>query len=80
MRLGGCRRHRTLLVGSIRPAAADQIVRTALYNLSADLLKSANPDRRGALLAGTNANDFREQRREIPLEIEQRSLDPMKPP
>jgi hypothetical protein len=49
-----------LLVGSIRPAAADQIVRTALYNLSADLLKSANPDRRGALLAGTNANDFRE--------------------
>jgi hypothetical protein len=69
-----------MLVGSSRPAAADQVVRTASHNLSAGLLKSGNPDRRGALLPGMNSNDFREQRREIPLEIEQRSLDPMKPP
>jgi len=55
-------------------------VLTASHNLSAGLLKSGNPDRRGALLPGTNSNDFREQRREIPLEIEQQSLDPMKPP
>ena len=57
-----------------------EVVLTASHNLSAGLLKSGNPDRRGALLPGTNSNDFREQRREIPLEIEQRSLDPMKPP
>jgi len=48
--------------------------------LSAGLLKSGNPDTRGALLPGTNSNDFCEQRREIPLEIEQQILDPMKPP
>jgi hypothetical protein len=62
-----------------RPAA-DEVVLTASHNLSAGLLKSGNPDRRRALFPGTNSNDFREQRREIPLEIEQRSLDPMKPP
>jgi hypothetical protein len=69
-----------MLVGSSRPPAADEVVLTASHNLLAGLLKSGNPDRRGALLPGMNSNDFREQRREIPLEIEQRSLDPMKPP
>src|SRR6516162_8667534 len=51
----------------IRRAAADQVVRRASHNLSAALLKSGNPDRRGALLLGTNSNDFREQHREIRL-------------
>jgi len=69
-----------MLLGSSRPAAADQVLRSASHNLSAGFLKSGNPSGRGALLPGTNSNDFREQRREIPLEIEQRSLDPMKPP
>ena len=69
-----------MLLGSRRPAAADQVVRSASHNLSAGFLKSGNPKGRGALLPGTNSNDFRGQRREIPLEIEQQSLDPMKPP
>jgi len=51
----------------IRRAAADQVVRRASHNLSAALLKSGNSDRRGALLLGTNSNDFREQHREIRL-------------
>jgi hypothetical protein len=31
-------------------------------------------------LPGANSNDFRERRRENPLEIEERRLDPMKTP
>jgi hypothetical protein len=45
------RRHSTMPVGSSRPAAADQVGRNASHSFSAGLLKSGNPDRRGAPLA-----------------------------